>query len=62
MDVYFSQKSLPIKIMLTIILNENGKGNVPVERVKNRTMKYRQFLDPHTHDLQFANEYSLSHK
>ena len=40
MDVYFSQKSLPIKSMLTFILNENGKGNAPAERVKNRTMKY----------------------
>ena len=44
MDVYFSQKSLPIKTMLTIILNENGKGNVPAKRVKNRTMKYWYFL------------------
>ena len=35
MDVYFSQKSLPIKMMSTIILNENGKRNVPAERVKN---------------------------
>ena len=51
MDVYFSQKSLPIKSMLTFILNENGQGNVPAERVKNRTIEYWQFLDQHTHDL-----------